>query len=128
MPVYVCISFVTYEHPLYRFIVLHRGRFVYCPFLLVRFTLRGDIYLNFFAFSCGYFCRKRTVLVLFISRAKKYADSEDRMGGKKMDQCKIGRLIRQPRREKGLTQEELAERFRVSARTVSRWESGGSLR
>ena len=38
MPVYVCISFVTYEHPLYRFIVLHRGRFVYCPFLLVRFT------------------------------------------------------------------------------------------
>ena len=36
MPVYVCISFVTYEHPLYRFIVLHRGRFVYCPFLLVR--------------------------------------------------------------------------------------------
>ena len=25
MPVYVCISFVTYEHPLYRFIVLHRG-------------------------------------------------------------------------------------------------------
>ncbi len=43
-----------------------------------------------------------------------------------MDQCKIGRLIRQLRREKGLTQEELAERFRVSARTVSRWETGVS--
>ena len=46
MPVYVCISFVTYEHPLYRFIVLHRGRFVYCPFLLVRFTFpRGAFIL-----------------------------------------------------------------------------------
>lgn len=44
-----------------------------------------------------------------------------------MDQCKIGRLIWQPRREKGLTQEELAERFRVSARTVSRWETGKNL-
>ena len=47
MPVYVCISFVTYEHPLYRFIVLHRGRFVYCPFLLVRFSVsrHGDLLL-----------------------------------------------------------------------------------
>ena len=35
-PEHVCIFFVTYEHPLYRFIFLHRGRFVYCPFLLVR--------------------------------------------------------------------------------------------
>ena len=49
MPVYVCISFVTYEHPLYRFIVLHRGRFVYCPFLLVRFTDPGR----------GYFLHKK---------------------------------------------------------------------
>ena len=46
---------------------------------------------------------------------------------KKMDQCKIGQLIRQLRREKGLTQEELAERFRVSVRTVSRWETGKNL-
>ena len=44
-----------------------------------------------------------------------------------MDQCKIGQLIRQLRREKGLTQEELAERFRVSVRTVSRWETGKNL-
>ena len=36
--IYVCISFVTFEHPLYSYIFLHRGRFVYCPFLLVRFT------------------------------------------------------------------------------------------
>lgn len=44
-----------------------------------------------------------------------------------MDQCKIGQLIRQLRREKRLTQEELAERFRVSVRTVSRWETGKNL-
>ena len=42
MPVYVCISFVTYEHPLYSYIFLHRGRFVYCPFLLVRFKFGPD--------------------------------------------------------------------------------------
>ena len=46
MPVYVCISFVTYEHPLYRFIVLHRGRFVYCPFLLVRFISTGGFFVH----------------------------------------------------------------------------------
>ena len=38
--IYVCISFVTFEHPLYSYIFLHRGRFVYCPFLLVRFNLK----------------------------------------------------------------------------------------
>ena len=30
-----------------------------------------------------------------------------------MDQCKIGRLIRQPRREKGLTQRQLAEKLKI---------------
>lgn len=44
MPVYVCISFVTYEHPLYRFIVLHRGLFVYCPFLLDLFNLSPEAF------------------------------------------------------------------------------------
>ena len=45
-PEYVCIFFVTYEHPLYRFIFLHRGRFVYCPFLLVRFSGPGACLLK----------------------------------------------------------------------------------
>lgn len=31
------------------------------------------------------------------------------------------------RRDKGLTQEQLAERFYVSTRTVSRWETGSNL-
>lgn len=45
-----------------------------------------------------------------------------------MDQQKTGALLRALRREKGVTQEQLAERLCVSNRTVSRWENGGSLR
>lgn len=43
-----------------------------------------------------------------------------------MDTGKTGGLLRELRREKGLTQEQLAEQFRVSRRTVSRWETGVS--
>ena len=45
-----------------------------------------------------------------------------------MDQKKIGGFLKELRREKGVTQEQLAERLGVSSRTVSRWETGGSLR
>ena len=41
-----------------------------------------------------------------------------------MDQKKIGSLLKELRKEKGLTQEQLAEHFLVSARSVSRWENG----
>ena len=41
-----------------------------------------------------------------------------------MDTKKIGAFLKQCRKEKNLTQEQLAERFGVSARTVSRWETG----
>ena len=41
-----------------------------------------------------------------------------------MDLQKIGACLRDLRKEKGLTQEQLAERFHVSQRTVSRWETG----
>ena len=41
-----------------------------------------------------------------------------------MDTKKIGAFLKQCRKEKNLTQEQLAEKFRVSARTVSRWETG----
>ena len=43
-----------------------------------------------------------------------------------MDTKKIGAFLKQCRKEKNLTQEQLAEKFGVSARTVSRWETGGS--
>lgn len=44
-----------------------------------------------------------------------------------MDQVKIGKFFRELRREKGLTQEQLAEQFGVSRRTVSRWETGSNM-
>ena len=37
-----------------------------------------------------------------------------------MDQKKIGRFLK----EKVITQEQLAEKIKVSGRTVSRWETG----
>ena len=44
-----------------------------------------------------------------------------------MDQEKIGAFLKHLRKEKGLTQEQLAEKFYVSSRTVSRWETGSNL-
>lgn len=43
-----------------------------------------------------------------------------------MDQKKIGVFLKELRKEKELTQEQLAEIVQVSNRTVSRWENGVS--
>lgn len=44
-----------------------------------------------------------------------------------MDQTKIGMFFKELRKEKELTQEQLAEQFGVSRRTVSRWETGSNM-
>ncbi|MBD5455458.1 MAG: helix-turn-helix transcriptional regulator [Lachnospiraceae bacterium] len=44
-----------------------------------------------------------------------------------MDQRKTGNFLKTLRKEKGLTQEQLAEQFNVSDRTVSRWETGSNM-
>ena len=44
-----------------------------------------------------------------------------------MDQIKIGSFLKELRKEKGLTQEQLAEEFNVSGKTVSRWENGNNM-
>ena len=44
-----------------------------------------------------------------------------------MDQIKIGKFIAACRKEKNLTQKELAERLGISDRTISKWESGRGL-
>ena len=44
-----------------------------------------------------------------------------------MNQQKMGEFLKQLRKEKGLTQEQLAEHFYVSSRTVSRWETGSNM-
>ena len=45
---------------------------------------------------------------------------------KQMDQKKIGNFIAKLRKEKGITQRELADILCVSDKTVSKWECGVS--
>ena len=44
-----------------------------------------------------------------------------------MDQMKIGTYLKELRKEKNLTQEQIAEKFCVSQRSVSRWENGYTM-
>lgn len=44
-----------------------------------------------------------------------------------MDQIKIGRFISERRKNKGLTQMQLAEKLSITDRAVSKWETGKSL-
>ena len=44
-----------------------------------------------------------------------------------MDQTKIGSFIRELRKEKGLTQEQFAQKFNVTQKSVSRWEPGRNM-
>lgn len=44
-----------------------------------------------------------------------------------MDQVKIGRFIAQCRKEKNLTQAQLAEQLNLTDRAVSKWETGKGL-
>ena len=48
-------------------------------------------------------------------------------GGTEMDQVKIGNFLKELRKEKDITQEQLAEALNVSGRTVSRWETGRNM-
>ena len=44
-----------------------------------------------------------------------------------MDQIKIGRFIAEKRRERGLTQAQLAEKLMITDRAVSKWENGKAM-
>ena len=44
-----------------------------------------------------------------------------------MDLKKTGSLLKALRKERGLTQEQLARKLNVAGRTVSRWETGSNL-
>lgn len=44
-----------------------------------------------------------------------------------MEQQKVGSFLKELRKEKNLTQEQLAEQFNVSVRTVSRWETAVNM-
>ncbi len=44
-----------------------------------------------------------------------------------MDQRKVGRFLKELRKEKSVTQEQLAEILGVSNRSISRWENGATM-
>lgn len=44
-----------------------------------------------------------------------------------MDQKKIGSFLKDLRKDKDITQEQLAEELGVSGRTISRWETGSNM-
>ena len=44
-----------------------------------------------------------------------------------MNQIVTGQFIKECRKQKGLTQEQLAERLNISCKTVSKWECGKGL-
>lgn len=44
-----------------------------------------------------------------------------------MDQQKVGSFLKELRSEKGITQEQLAEEFHTTNRSVSRWENGRNM-
>ena len=44
-----------------------------------------------------------------------------------MDMIKTGSVLQELRKEKGLTQEQLADQLGVARRTVSRWETGNNM-
>lgn len=48
-------------------------------------------------------------------------------GGIDVNQKKIGSFLRELRKERGITQEQLAEQLNVSGRTISRWETGSNM-
>ena len=62
----------------------------------------------------------RVYLALFFVSLQRKGDKPD------MDQMKIERFLKDLRKGYNLTQEQLAEQLNVSARTVSRWETGVS--
>ena len=44
-----------------------------------------------------------------------------------MDQIRIGKFIANARKEKGMTQRELADTLLISDKTISKWECGKGL-
>lgn len=46
------------------------------------------------------------------------------MGGIKVDNIKMGILIKDLRKEKGMTQKDLADQLYITDRAVSKWERG----
>ena len=49
------------------------------------------------------------------------------MGGEVMDQKQIGSFVSELRKEKNMTQKDLAEKLGVTDRAISKWENGRGM-
>lgn len=49
-------------------------------------------------------------------------------GGDEMNTYVTGAMIKALREQKNCTQQQLADQLHLSAKTISKWETGGSLR
>lgn len=75
--------------------------------------------------GCSKYGNSRFVSCCFLGISRILMLEERRLPG--LDQKKTGQFLKRLRNEKGLTQEQLAEKFNVSNRTVSRWETGSNM-
>ena len=69
---------------------------------------------------------KLPLYVVVFPAAERYVKREGGHG-EMFDQKKTGAMLKTLRKERGFTQEQIAEHFNVSSRTVSRWENGINL-
>lgn len=67
------------------------------------------------------------ISVMLLSAAAKNEGRQTAEGEEDMDQVRIGKFIAELRKEKELTQRELAELIGISDRTVSKWECGNGM-
>ena len=67
-----------------------------------------------------------SLYVLYSRYKRQYAEAGKGVI-KHMDIVKTGRFLQELRKEKRLTQEQLAEQMGVARRTVSRWETGSNI-
>jgi len=78
----------------------------------------------------GYFftgISRYSVYVLLISSFSDILLTQNNTGGVQMNQEKIGAFIQEMRKEKQMTQEQLAELLGTSQKSISRWENGKTM-
>ena len=92
------------------------GRVLFCPPPLFRLSGRDSTFrIPHLSAPCVYI-------------PPRFVLCSGQKGGSPMDQIKIGRFIAETRRAKGLTQRQLADQLSISDKTISKWETGVSLR
>ncbi len=97
-----------------------------CTSLPVCITGKFEVSVEFFM-KYSIFFRDSTHILLtrdFISMMKEVPLYHQMNGGIHMNQLVTGKFIALKRKQKNLTQEQLAEKLGVSNKTISKWETG----